>query len=161
MRTKTKARTSVEARAAERGAALITVLLISMLILAAGGTLILTSAMTGANAIDATAEKQAYYAAEAGLQEAMNVLRGNMAPDAAVAAGTKMNLRTAITPDLSNGAGRSGGATTPCITDTAAAPSPCRLAGWLPYTAKGEGRSDQSGAAQCQRPFPLVPHHRL
>jgi hypothetical protein len=136
MRIKPKVKTTRRARAHERGAALLMMLLISMLLLAAGGTLIMTSAVSGTNANDATAEKQAYYAAEAGLQETMNAMRGNLAHDAAVANGTQMSLRTAIMPNLSNGVGRSPN-NNPCITDTPAAPSPCRLQGWLPYNANG------------------------
>ena len=60
----------------ERGAALVSTLLIAALLLAAGGMLILTTSMTGTNTIDAAAEMQAYYAAEAGLQATLNVLRG-------------------------------------------------------------------------------------
>jgi type II secretory pathway component PulK len=59
----------------ERGAALISVLLISALLLSAGGVLLLTTSMSATNAIDATAEMQAYYAAEAGLQRTLNVMR--------------------------------------------------------------------------------------
>ncbi|HEX8070409.1 MAG TPA: hypothetical protein VF546_10690 [Pyrinomonadaceae bacterium] len=118
-------------RATERGAALLMMLLIATLILAAGGALILSTASTGTNAIDAMAEKQAYYAAEAGLQTAVNALRGNLAHDGTVPAGTVMNLRTAVTPALSNGGAPANN--NPCVTDTTAAPSPCRLAGWLPY----------------------------
>lgn len=65
-------------RNGERGAALITTILLSTLLLAAGGTLILTSAVTGTNAVDSTAEMQAYYAAEAGISQALAVLRGNV-----------------------------------------------------------------------------------
>lgn len=62
-------------RSGERGVALITTLLISTLLLMAGGALILTTAMSSTNTVDATAEMHAYYAAEAGLQAAFNVLR--------------------------------------------------------------------------------------
>ena len=62
-------------RSNERGAALITMLLISTMLLAAGGALIVTSSMSVANVIDSTAEVQAYYAAEAGLQASLNALR--------------------------------------------------------------------------------------
>src|SRR5690242_12178941 len=65
-------------RAGEKGAALITAVLLSMLLLAAGGTLILTSTMTGITARDSTAEMQAYYAAEAGVARTLEVLRGNV-----------------------------------------------------------------------------------
>src|ERR1051325_5435766 len=67
-----------ERRAGERGAALITAVLLSLLLLAAGGILILTSTMTGVTARDSTAEMQAYYAAEAGIARTLEVLRGNV-----------------------------------------------------------------------------------
>ena len=62
----------------ERGAALITAVLLSMLLLAAAGTLILTTAMSGITAMDSVAEMQAYYAAEAGVSRTLEVLRGNV-----------------------------------------------------------------------------------
>src|ERR1051325_9120326 len=65
-------------RAGEKGAALITAVLLSMLLLAAGGTLVLTSTMTGITARDSTAEMQSYYAAEAGIARTLEVLRGNV-----------------------------------------------------------------------------------
>src|ERR687884_654539 len=65
----------------ERGVALVTMLLISLLLLAAGGAVILTTAMSATNSIDSAAETQAYYAAQAGLQSTLNVLRGNVAPN--------------------------------------------------------------------------------
>jgi hypothetical protein len=67
----------LESRAGERGAALITAVLLSLLLLAAGGTLILTATMTSNTARDSTSEMQAYYAAEAGLARVLEVLRGN------------------------------------------------------------------------------------
>lgn len=65
-------------RAGEKGAALITAVLLSMLLLAAGGTLVLTATMTGITARDSTAEMQAYYAAEAGIARTLEVVRGNV-----------------------------------------------------------------------------------
>jgi hypothetical protein len=67
-------------RAGERGAALVTSLLVAMLMLAAGGALLVTTGMTASNAVDSTAEAQAYYAAEAGLQAALTVIRRNRIP---------------------------------------------------------------------------------
>ena len=61
-----------ESRGSERGAALVTAILLSLLLLAAGGTLILTATMTGITARDSTAEMQAYYAAEAGVASTIN-----------------------------------------------------------------------------------------
>src|SRR6476646_10673048 len=78
----------------EQGAALITALMVAALVLAAGGALILTTGMSTTTAVDATAEMQAYYGAEAGLQQALNALRGNVAPSGGVAAGTNSLSRT-------------------------------------------------------------------
>ena len=75
---KTKAENPRAARDGERGAALITALLVSMLLLAAGGALLVTTGMTATNAVDSTAEAQAYYAAESGLQSTLSVLRRNV-----------------------------------------------------------------------------------
>jgi hypothetical protein len=66
-------------RKGERGAALWTSLIASMLVLGAGSALILTTSMSATNSVDSIAESQAYYAAECGLQESLNVLRGNVA----------------------------------------------------------------------------------
>jgi len=77
MRSQTPTR-SFERRTGERGAALLTAVLLSMLLLAASGTLVLTTTMTGITARDATAEMQAYYAAEAGVAKTLEVLRGNV-----------------------------------------------------------------------------------
>ena len=49
-----------------------------MLLLAAGGSLILTTTMTGITAGDSIAEGQAYYAAEAGVARTLEVLKGNV-----------------------------------------------------------------------------------
>lgn len=100
-------------RPKERGAALISVLLISFLLLAAGGALIMTTAMSATNAIDSTAETQAYYAAQAGLQSTLNVLRGNVSPyplfdsSSATAAGNSITFRKAVTASTSNVSGDS------------------------------------------------------
>src|SRR5215210_7186920 len=70
----------------ERGAALVMSLLVAMLLLAAGGALIATAGMTVSNAVDATSESQAYYAADAGLQAALTVIRRNRAGSGGLAA---------------------------------------------------------------------------
>ncbi|MBA3354741.1 MAG: hypothetical protein H0U18_02140 [Pyrinomonadaceae bacterium] len=111
-------------RADERGAALVTMLLLSMLLLAAGGALIVTTSMSASSAIEATAEMQAYYVAEAGMQSALNVLRGNVKP--LVTAADRMSLRTAIIPDISNGPANTGD---------------LRFAGWLPYNTRTDPTS--------------------
>jgi hypothetical protein len=90
--------TGDDRRRGERGAALITTLLLATLLLSVGGVLIVTAGMSNSTASDSTAELQAYYAAEAGLQAAVNVLRGNVAS----AAGTKATFRNAAdNPSLS------------------------------------------------------------
>lgn len=73
-------------RTSERGAALIMSLLIAMLMLAAGGALLATAGMTAGNAVDATAETQAYYAADAGIQAALTIVRRNRAGKTGLAA---------------------------------------------------------------------------
>lgn len=87
-------------RKGERGAALILVLFASLLILACALMLVLTTTISTTNAISATDEMQAYYAAEAGLQDALNVLRGNVAPHPND--GSKMNFKNAINVGTSN-----------------------------------------------------------
>lgn len=79
-----------ESRAGERGAALITAVLLSLLLLAAGGILILTATMTNITTRDSTAEMQAYYAAEAGIARILEVLRGNVQSNPA---GTRASFR--------------------------------------------------------------------
>src|SRR5687767_12620951 len=72
---KLKAQMQVNDRNGERGAALITVIMISFLLLVAVAALLLEASTNTANVTDATAEEQAYYAAESGIQTAVNILR--------------------------------------------------------------------------------------
>jgi hypothetical protein len=118
-----------ESRRGERGAALVTVLLISTLLLAAGGTLILVTTSATRTAIDSTAEMQAYYAAEAGMQTTLNVLRGNVAPRSGMPAGTKISFRNAINLSTANSTGDAG---PNCLNNDPT--SVCRLSGWLNYS---------------------------
>lgn len=115
------------ARDDERGAALITALLVSMLLLAAGGALLVTTGMTATNAVDSTAEAQAYYSAEAGLHSALSVLRGNVShlPQLTLPVGITIrnDFRTANLLTTSN-----------LATDTSGV---ARLSGWLPYNGTG------------------------
>jgi len=111
----------------ERGAALITTLLISFLLLTAGGALILTTSMSATNTVDSASETQAYYAAEAGAQTVLNVLRGNVAPNPLfatnpsgdVASENKITFQRAVTLSTSNASG-----------DTATG---ARLSRWMTY----------------------------
>jgi hypothetical protein len=93
--------------------------MLSTLLLGAGGTLILVSTMSARTAIDSTAEMQAYYAAEGGLQQTANVLRGNVSPRTGMASGSKISFRNAVTLNTSN-----------LPTDTSTS---TRLSGWLNY----------------------------
>ena len=103
----------------ERGAALLSVLMTSAMLMAAGGALILATSMATRTAVDSTAEMQAYYSAEAGLQTTLNVLRGNVSPNAAMPSGTKINFFNAINVSTSN-----------LPSDSTGTP---RLSGWLNY----------------------------
>jgi len=73
--------TTKRCRKNERGAALVMVLLISFLLLAALSALIMEASMHTANVTDATAEEQAYYAAESGIQSVIHTLRHDTVPN--------------------------------------------------------------------------------
>jgi hypothetical protein len=103
----------------ERGAALLTCLLISTMLLGIAGMVILTTGMSATTSVDSTAELQAYYGAESGLEATLNVLRGNVAPRAGLPAGTRIGFRSAVQLSRSN-----------LPSDTSAV---ARLSGWLAY----------------------------
>ena len=105
-------------RNSEKGAALVIAILIATLLLAVSGTVILTSGMSATTSIDATAELQAYYGAESGLEATLNVLRGHVAPFG-IPATTKIGFRNAVDPAKSN---RSSDSSTVA-----------RLSAWLDY----------------------------
>src|ERR1044071_5295719 len=90
-------------RHGEKGAALIISILIATLLLAVAGTVILTSGMSATTSVDATAELQAYYGAESGLEASLNVLRGHIQPHG-INANTRMGFRNAVDPATSSGA---------------------------------------------------------
>lgn len=124
----------------QRGAALITTLMIATLLLATGGTLILVTSLSARTTLDATAEMQAYYSAEAGMQDTLNVLRGNVAPNAAMPAGSKITFRKAVTPTDSNTPGDSSNI--------------ARLSGWLNYNYTSSGNSpDRVGLTPSYTPM--------
>ena len=120
----------------ERGAALVVSLLISMILLVAGGALIQVTSMSAANAIDSTAETQAYYGAEAGLQAALNALRRNDAPTAsAMPTGmTGMNFRNAVIPNRSNDCPNGSGSDAALCSPNLGVGFVARLTRWLPYS---------------------------
>ena len=118
----------------ERGAALITVLMISTLLLATGGALVLVTGLSTRTTIDETAEMQALYSAETGLQDTLNVLRGNTNPRGSLAATTQINFRRAIDVAFANTSGDAG---TSCRSNDPT--SVCRLSGWLNYNYSSTG----------------------
>src|SRR4026208_2299528 len=105
-------------RHGEKGAALVISILIATLLLAVAGTVILTTGMSATTSVEGTAELQAYYAAESGLEDALNVIRGHVAPHG-IASTTRMNFRNAVDPAKSNRA-----------SDPSAV---ARLSAWLDY----------------------------
>jgi len=117
----------------ERGAALLTVLLLSILLLGSGLTLLLVATTSNRTAIDSTAEMQAYYAAEGGLQATLGVLRGNVEPNGTMPAGSKISFRNAVTVGTSNFPGDSSAA--------------ARLSGWLTYNYTPTGASSPDRVA--------------
>jgi hypothetical protein len=124
----------------ERGAALLTVLLISMLLLGTGGALLLSTAMATRTALDSTSEMQAYYSAEAGLQRSLSALRGQINPSATMPAGLKISFRNAVTASSSNLPSDSSVET--------------RLSGWLSYdyTPPGASRPDRIALTSSYAP---------
>src|SRR5688500_658496 len=88
-------------RHGEKGAALIISILIATLLLAVAGTVIITTGMSVTTSIEGTAELQAYYAAESGLEDALNIIRGHVAPHV-IPSTTRMNFRNAVDPLTSN-----------------------------------------------------------
>src|SRR5688572_8202701 len=113
----------------QRGAALITVLMMSTLMLATGGALVLVTGLSSRTAIDATAEMQAYYSAEAGVQDTLNILRGNVNPQPGMPANSKIDFRSAVTPSASNRPNDNSGLR--------------RLSGWLNYSYAGANGDDR------------------
>ena len=113
----------------ERGAALITSLYVTVLLMLSGAALLVSTTMSATNTVDSKSEMQAYYAAEAGLQQTLNVLRGNVAPNpvfapdpsGGIAEENKINFRRALNLLTSNSSG-----------DTSTTP---RLSHWLTYNS--------------------------
>ncbi|MDT4967862.1 MAG: hypothetical protein QOJ64_2599 [Acidobacteriota bacterium] len=106
-------------RRGERGAALITTLLLATMLLTAGGALVLSTTLSATNAIDSTAEMQAYYGAEAGLQSTVNTLRGNVWASSTTPVAS---ARAVVEPAESNVSG-----------DASTGQNIARLSRWLSY----------------------------
>jgi hypothetical protein len=123
----------------EKGAAMIIVLMIALLLLVATSGVLLQASMHSANVTDATAEQQAYSAAESGLQTALDVLRGNTVPSPllneakpAAHADNRISFSKAFRLDDSN-----------APDDTSVTP---RLSRWIEYdyTPPGQTNPDRS-----------------
>jgi hypothetical protein len=119
----------------QRGAALITVLLMSTLLLATGGALVLVTSLSTRTTIDATAEMQAYYSAEAGLQDTLNVLRGNVNPATGMPTNSKINFLKAVTANQSNRPSDSSGL--------------LHLSGWLNYNVNDANGNPDRVSLTC------------
>lgn len=122
----------------ERGAALITTLMIAAMVLTAGGLLLLTSSMTASGTVDAAAEMQAYYGAEAGLQATLNVMRGNVMPNPLFQANPPGSVNPANVMTVSKAAAR---ATSNLSGDPNSVP--VRLSRWLTYNYPSSGVADR------------------
>src|ERR1051326_5810225 len=81
MRTTAPEPSAHKSLSSERGAALITSLYVTVLLMLTGAALLVSTTMSATNTVDSKSEIQAYYAAESGLQQTLNVLRGNVAPN--------------------------------------------------------------------------------
>lgn len=127
----------------ERGAALVTVMMVSFLLMVAVIGLLLEASMNTANVTDATSEEQAYYAAESGIQSVIDALRHNpvpsplidpsetpVPPDPDAHPANRIDYVKAVRLSTSN-------ATTPSPTACASANPPldceARLSRWLKY----------------------------
>jgi hypothetical protein len=82
-------------RKQEKGAALITAILLLALILVVSGAIVLATVMSNTSTVDVVAERQAYQAAETGMQMALNVLKGN-------STGTTLSFKDAAIRTTSN-----------------------------------------------------------
>jgi hypothetical protein len=148
-------------RTGERGAALITVLLLSTLLLTAGGTLILTTSMTASSSFDAVSELQAYEAAEAGLQEAMSALRGNAAPNPVLATNPSTGVNPANLLDFRRAVTRlNSNKPTDPAKNADNSDVPLRLSRWLPYnyTRPGNTYPDRVTLNPATEPFSPFRH---
>lgn len=129
MRTTTSVHSAQKNFSSERGAALVTCLYVTVLLMLTGAALLVSTTMSATNTVDSKSEMQAYYAAEAGLQQTLNVLRGNVAPNPLFAADpaggiadeNKISFRRAVNPLISNYSG-----------DTS---SSARLSHWFTYNS--------------------------
>ena len=79
----------------QQGAALVTVVILLFLMLAVSSTIVYVTVLSNTATVDVVAEKQAFDAAQAGMQLTLNILRGNDPGD-------PLNFRDAATRTTSN-----------------------------------------------------------
>ena len=135
-------------RRGERGAALVTALLMTTLLLAAGGALIITSTMAVTTAADSTAEMQAYYAAEAGLEASLAVMRRNVASNTSPA--TSPTFRNFVCGAAATGCNNTGGTFSQWLTYAGGVVS---LGNNLSYSLTVRDARVASGAAVPDSPY--------
>jgi len=112
--------------------------MISAMVLTAGGLLLLASSMGAGGTVDAAAEMQAYYGAEAGLQATLNVMRGNVMPNPLFKANPAGGVDPANQMTISKAVTRS---TSNLSSDPTSAGFPARLSRWLTYNYTPSGSS--------------------
>lgn len=122
-------------REGEKGAAMVMILLVSLLLLTASAGILLEASLNTANVTDSVAELQAYNAAESGIQSAVNVLRGNVVPNPliddtkpATHVNNRIDFKKAVSLAASNAA-----------TDTSTTP---RFSRWLNYNYTPSGAAN-------------------
>lgn len=156
MKTRVKLKQAGDRRRDERGAVLMMMLLVAVLLLAAGGALILSTAMSTSLAYDASGEVQAYYAAEAGIEDSLAALRGQFAPNplvapnvgATIADANKLSFRAAVTALNSNRPGE------PAV-NADGTPS-YRLSRWLNYDFQSDPALGYNDRKIVDAPYALT-----
>lgn len=122
----------------ENGAALVTVLMVSSLLLIACIGMLTAAAKNTKNVSDAIGEDQAYYAAESGLQATINVLRGNTCPSplfqTAIGKCKSPAPSPTVPPDPSNEITFLKAITT-SSSNVSGDTNPARLSRWLSYSS--------------------------
>jgi hypothetical protein len=126
-------------REGEKGAAMITVLLVAFLLLTASAGILLEASMNTANLTDAVSEQQAYNAAESGIQSTLNVLRRNVVPNPLIDSSkpasdpaNQIDFLKALKLATSNKTGETG--------------TQARLSRWMSYDATQSDRVMLGGA---------------
>jgi hypothetical protein len=105
--------------------------MISFLLMAVVAALLLEASMNTANVTDATAEEQAYYAAESGIQTTVNILRNHPVPNPLIVPSASPNATVNQISYLK--AARPPDSNIPGDPNTTSAPAVARLSRWMTY----------------------------